>query len=245
MGVQNDELHFKQLDGATAREDFLEKEMLDSDVHHLEVRGTFFDKLSILAAGSLAVGISFLVAGIEHSEVQAGIRERIVPVVASFVLLFISLALCIVHNYLISRAVHLLSFQLQRLYKGANLIRVWIRDHPNAGVSSFDYYGSAGQNQKQKVVEFDQEARVYESRRDRLIVLSKWVGHCAMPALLIGYAVGLSAVLAIYITKPDPPAAKQAVVVSPTTNTVAPREQQPCHGLPTSSRTKAKPSTLP
>jgi hypothetical protein len=221
--VQNDELHFKQLDIATAREDFLEKEMLDSDVHHLEVRGTFFDKLSILAAGSLAVGISFIVAGMEHPEVRAEIQQRIVYIVVAFSLLFTSLALCIWHNYLISRAVHLLSSQLQNLYKGSNLIRVWIRDHPNAGVSSFEHHGEIGQRQKKKVVEFDEAARSFEIRRNRITNIAHWVGHCAMPALLIGYAIGLGSALAIYMTNPEaPPAVRhQTLLRLPTADAVS------------------------
>jgi len=59
MTMDTAELHFKQLDDARVCEDFLEKEMLDLDVHHLEVRVALFDKLAVLAAGSLAVGISF------------------------------------------------------------------------------------------------------------------------------------------------------------------------------------------
>lgn len=199
VSVQNDELHFKQLDIATAHEDFLEKEMLDSDVHHLEVRGSFFDKLSILAAGSLAVGISFLIAGIEHSEVLAGIRQHIGSVTASFVLLFISLALSIIHNFLISRAVELLSFQLQSLYQAANLVKVWIRDHPNAGVSSFRNHGQEGEDEERKANQHDIDAKAHGARRDTIIGIAQWVGLVAVCTLLVGYAVGLVAVLTIYI----------------------------------------------
>jgi hypothetical protein len=237
MTMDSAELHFKQLDDARAREDFLEKEMLDSDVHHLEVRGTFFDKVAVLAAGSLAVGISFLASGMEHVEVRGEIRGRMLWVSIAFLLLFISLVLSIVHNYMVSRAVHFLSFQLQRLYKGANLIRVWVRDHPNAGVSTFAL-AQGGDGKRKELIKFDEEAEAYELRRGRIVWISHRVGLGAMAALIAGYVFGLAVVLRIYSSIPEsPPSGSSGSTISPKSGQAQPPETTDVHsGTPAAKK---------
>ncbi|MGB8478352.1 MAG: hypothetical protein WCE63_05875 [Acidobacteriaceae bacterium] len=106
------EVTAKRIDRAVARVDFLEKEMLDSDVHFLEVRTSFFDKLAVLAAGSLAVGISFVSAGYQRDSLQHIIQQNLCWLEVAIACILLSLLLSVFHNFYISRAVHSLSSQL-------------------------------------------------------------------------------------------------------------------------------------
>jgi hypothetical protein len=114
------EVYFRQLDRLNDRENFLEKEMLDSEVHHLEVRTGFFDKLAVLAAGSLAVGITFLGSGYQFEPLRQVIHQHLCWLSIAMFLVLFSLIPCVIHNYLISRAVTLLSKQVEYAYKAAN-----------------------------------------------------------------------------------------------------------------------------
>ena len=113
-------INLRELDRLRAREDFLEKESLDATAHHLEVRTGFFDKLAVLAAGSLAVGISFMTAGYQRPSLQSEIHQHLWYVTIALGLILGSLILCVIHNSMTSEAVTQLSKQLESLSKGAH-----------------------------------------------------------------------------------------------------------------------------
>lgn len=184
-------LYFKRVDRASAREAFLEKEMLESDVRHLEVRTGFYDKLVVLAAGSLAVGISFLASGEQQRNLRQSIHQSLWLAVASFGLVLLSLFLCILHNFYVSRAVTYLSNQIEQVYHEANEYLRWVQGASyNEPLNPSDpaYTKIEGRRQKAKNAELAKTQSV--ARADR-------AGQFAVILLVLGYTLGLGTVVAI------------------------------------------------
>jgi hypothetical protein len=202
--MEQAEIYFRSLDRAVARENFLEKEMLDSDVHHLEVRGQFFDKIAVLAAGSLAVGISFMVAGFEHPSVQSTLQQHLLGLSFAMSFLLLSLIGCVLHNFRISDAVHLLTSQLECVYKSANLLRTWREIHPNEPLTT-------NHSQSSKIEEYDDKAKLFEVCKKNSLRITSVIGVIALSCMIAGYALGLEQTVSIFAKA----SASQPVVTSP------------------------------
>jgi len=185
------ELYFRRLDAAQAREDFLEKEMLDSDVRHVELRGQFIDKIAVLAAGSLAVAISFMIAGFEHAELQQAIQQHFWLFGAALGLLLLSLLLCIVHSVRIATATTLLSCQLQYLYKGANVVKDFMRANPHQQIPKDSV-------EDLQLIEYDNKAKSFMRAKARSMLWTMWIGNAAVVALSLGYGCGVFQAAYIY-----------------------------------------------
>jgi hypothetical protein len=190
LQVEQSEIYFRTLDRLTARESFLEKEMLDADIHHLEVRTSFFDKLAVLSAGSLAVGISFMASGYQRDTLQHVIHQHLWLLSIGLVLVLFSLILCVVHNYLTSLAVSLLSKQLEHVYKGAQRYARWHRSNPNG------FLGPSDPTHKE-IMSLDDDAELAQKKKAKVVARTVRVGTAAIIVFILGYAIGLAAVMSI------------------------------------------------
>jgi hypothetical protein len=188
--MEQSEVYFRELDRLVARENFLEKEMLDADVRHLGVRTGFFDKLAVLAAGSLALGISFMASGYEHASVQHVIQHRLIWLSAAMISILFSLSLCLLHNILISRAIFLLSAQLENVYHGAQKMALWARYNPNMPIPT-------ASSEYKEIESHDKKADRLKAQKDDVIKRTKLTGICAVVCLILGYAIGLAGVISI------------------------------------------------
>jgi hypothetical protein len=202
--MEPEEIYFRTLNRLQSREDFLEKEMLDSDVHHLEVRTGFFDKLAILAAGSIAVGISFLASGAANPTLLCGIRNHLSCLAIAFILVLISFALSIIHNLMTSSAVTYLSKQLESLYKAANTLTTW-RNNQVLTIKQSD--GSTKLNIEppdsitaNTILSHEADATRFERAKERLVENTNLIGIFAVVCLVLGYIIGLTEVFMIITT---------------------------------------------
>ncbi|HTW44098.1 MAG TPA: hypothetical protein VMD58_01015 [Acidobacteriaceae bacterium] len=189
--MEKDELYFRILDQVIKRENFLEKEMLDAEVHHLEVRTGFFDKLAILAAGSLAVGISFITAGYERNTLKQEVHTHLCLLTISLGCVLLSLIACVVNNFLVSRAVELLSSQVEWVYKAANQLADWYRDNPGR------LYPLPLDMVNATVKSFEGDAEKFRIRKLQVVKAAEQVGSSAVLLLMAGYIVGITTVLMI------------------------------------------------
>jgi hypothetical protein len=179
LHMDSSEIYFRGLDRLVARENFLEKEMLDSDVRHLEVRTGFFDK-------SLAVGISFMTSGYQRVDLEQAIHRHLFLLLTSLFFVLSSFLLCVVHNFLISRAVHLLSKQLERVYHSANKATRAYPDHVNKS----DLLA-------QKIRADELEAGEFAEQKTKIVSCAHFTGLGAVILLIIGYCIGLAEVASI------------------------------------------------
>jgi hypothetical protein len=184
------EIHFKQLGQSVDRENFLEKQMLDSDVHHLEVRTGYFDKLSVLAAGSLAVGITFVGSGYQNEALRDEVQKHLLWLVVAMLWVLSSLVACVFHNFLISRAVTLLSKQIEFTYKAANQLRVY-KEIPS-------HHPEAWGKVRTVIENHERTARDFQDKKDSAVVTATWLGVSAVLTLILGYVIGFSTVVGVY-----------------------------------------------
>lgn len=183
------EIHFKQLERVVQRENFLEEQMLDSDVHHLEVRTGFFDKLSVLAAGSLAVGITFVGSGYQNETLRIEVQQRLLWLAVAMFLVLLSLIAPVLHNFLISRAVRLLSKQIESTYKAANKLRTY-QQRP-------DHLPGEWDTVRHIIEKHEGTAREFRDKKDSTVVTASWTGVSAVLALILGYIIGFSGVVSV------------------------------------------------
>jgi len=191
--MENTEIYFRTLDTVIRRESFLEKEMIDSDVRYLESHSQFFDKLVVLAAGSLTIGISFLIAGFEHASVEAALRRNLIGISVSIGLFVVSLVLCVLHNFEISRAVGSLSSQVEFTYQAAQRYRRFREAVPyNAQISMYPADSA-------QVSALETIATTHQQSKNARVRNATWLGLAAMATLIVAYvlsAVGIVIVLA-------------------------------------------------
>jgi hypothetical protein len=197
LGMENVDIYFRQLDRLSDRENFLEKEMLDSDVHHLEVRTGFFDKLAVLAAGSLALGITFLASGYQNDSLRHGLHPILFWLSAAMFLVLFSLIPCVAHNYLISRAVTHLSKQVECTYKAAHAMREYRENNP----------GLAEHAQIPKLVReeiqcHEQAATRFGREKEDIVKHATRVGVAAVVSLILGFGIGLTGVVILFACTP-------------------------------------------
>jgi hypothetical protein len=214
------EIHFKQLDQTVERENFLEKQMLDSDVHHLEVRTGFFDKLSVLAAGSLAVGITFVGSGYQNETLRNQIQQHLLWLVFAMLWVLLSLIVCVLHNFLISRAVTLLSKQVEFTYKAANQFRTY-QEEPSP-------HPVLWSKVRPVIEKHEGTAREFQDKKDKTVVKATWLGVSAVLALILGYLIGFAAVVGVYAQTFAQPTSQPASTVkqaapAPTPVLIAPK----------------------
>ena len=191
--MENIERYYKRLDDARERENFLEKEMLDADVRHLEARTGFFDKLAILAAGSLAVAVPFLASTGEHNSLRFAIQNHWHAFAVSLGALLLCLVLCVLYNVCVNFAVEWLSVQLEWLYKEARRWREWCQNTP---IGDIPHKGDAAAREMEESYGKSIEQR---TRKDSLIKWVKRIGHGALICFVIGYAVGVPTILWIVV----------------------------------------------
>jgi len=184
------EIHFRQLEQSVDRENFLEEQMLDSDVHHLEVRTGYFDKLSVLAAGSLAVGITFVGSGYQNEALRDEVQKHLLWLVVAMLWVLLSLVACVFHNFLISRAVTLLSKQIEFTYKAANQLRVY-KEMPS-------HHPETWGKVRTVIEKHERTARDFQDKKDSAVVTATWLGVSAVLTLILGYVIGFSAVVGVY-----------------------------------------------
>lgn len=197
LRMENVDIYFRQLDQLSNRENFLEKEMLDSDVHHLEVRTGFFDKLAVLAAGSLALGITFLASGYQNDSLRHGIHPILFWFSAAMFLVLCSLFPCVAHNYLISQAVTLLSRQVECTYKAARAWREY-REH-NPGLAQ---HLPIPKLVREEIERHEKAAAQYGRRKEDIVAIAARVGIAAFMSLILGFGVGLTGVIVLFANTP-------------------------------------------
>jgi hypothetical protein len=164
--------------------------MLDSDVHHLEVRTGYFDKLSVLAAGSLAVGITFVGSGYQNEALRDEVQKHLLWLVVAMLWVLLSLVACVFHNFLISRAVTLLSKQIEFTYKAANQLRVY-KEMPS-------HHPETWGKVRTVIEKHERTARDFQDKKDSAVVTATWLGVSAVLTLILGYVIGFSAVVGVY-----------------------------------------------
>ena len=194
--MENVEVYFRQLDQLSDRENFLEKEMLDADVHHLEVRTGFFDKLAVLAAGSLALGITFLASGYQNDSLRHGIHPILFSFSVAMLLVLFSLIPCVIHNFLISRAVTLLSKQVECTYKAAHAAKEF-REHNPGQTQPF-----MPKEVREEIQRHEKEAELFGSKKEAIVTLATRIGVAAVVSLILGFAIGLSGVVVLFAYTP-------------------------------------------
>lgn len=195
--MENLELYFRRLAPLIAREQFLEKEMLESDVHHLEVRTGYFDKLAVLAAGSLAVAISFITAGFQRQSLQDAIHQHLCWLIIALIFILASLIVCVIHNEFISRAVFLLSEQLVSVYNAAHEKAKWFELNPGVA-SSLSMVPDS--DTRAKIAVHEAESDRTRLKKQRVVLQTEILGNCAVASLILGYIVGITAVISILMT---------------------------------------------
>ena len=183
--------YFRQLDRLNERENFLEKEMLDSDVHHLEVRTAFFDKLAVLAAGTLALGITFLATGYQNESLRHVIHQHISWLSSAMFFVLLSLIPCVIHNFLISRAVSLLSKQVEFTYKAAQTKREGLEMNPSGMCVPL--------TAKTRIQNFEYESNQLGKKKETIVTCTAVVGVLAVLSLFIGYCLGLASVVDLFV----------------------------------------------
>ena len=184
--------YLRAADRVGTRESFLEKEMLDSDVRHLEVRTTFFDKLTVLSSGSIALGITFLGSAYQNEVLRCEIVPCVRGLFIALALILASLIFSVTHNFLTSRAVTLLSRQIEAIYHA---------NHEVVLHASSDYSYKGGelpQEIARKVKKWQAAAEKLGGEKERLMPKVQRVGLLATILLFVGYSVGLCMVVLIF-----------------------------------------------
>ena len=213
------EIHFRQLEQSVDRENFLEKQMLDSDIHHLEVRTGFFDKLSVLAAGSLAVGITFVGSGYQNETLRNEIQRHLLWLIVALLWVLASLIACVLHNFLISRAVTHLSKQIEFTYKAANQLRAYMQQ--------FDHLPKDWSEVRQVIEKHEGTAREFQNKKDSTVVTATWLGVSAVLTLILGYIIGFSAVVSVYAQTAAQPKNQPSPTIVQVTPAPAPASTAP------------------
>jgi len=198
------EIYYRTIDPIESRERFLEKEMLDSDVHHLEVRTFFFDHLAVIAGGSIALGITFLASGLQNGAIVHVIKQHLSFLAISLVIILLSLILSLVHNFMTSCAVANLSKQLESLYHSAHEMTEW--KHKNLLLLKKQLDGSENLVLNQKGPEgtkraeidaYNAEADQFQNKNEKLVGYTNRVGTHAIVFLILGYVIGLTEIVLI------------------------------------------------
>ena len=188
--MESEELYFRRLDTLTVRENFLEKESLDATAHHLEVRTGFFDKLALLAAGSLAVGISFMTAGYQRASLQKEIHHYLWYLTIALGFILVSLLLCVIHNSMTAVAVTQFSGQLESLSKGAHAAKTLFETPDGASITLTNWLQQEIQSQWE-------ESELLKKKRAKLITKTVNIGRYALGFFIGGYVLGLWTVVSI------------------------------------------------
>jgi ABC-type multidrug transport system fused ATPase/permease subunit len=213
------EIHFRQLEQSVDRENSLEKQMLDSDIHHLEVRTGFFDKLSVLAAGSLAVGITFVGSGYQNDALRYEIQRHLLWLIVALLWVLASLIACVLHNFLISRAVTHLSKQIEFTYKAANQLRAYMQQ--------FDHLPNDWSKVRLVIEKHEGRAKEFQNKKDNTVVTATWLGVSAVLTLILGYVIGFSAVISVYAQTAIQPKSQLSPTVEHATPVSAPVSAAP------------------
>jgi hypothetical protein len=192
--MESAEIYFRLSAQIRDRELFLEKAMLDSEVHHLEVRTGFYDKLALLAAGSLAVGVSFLVSGFQNNSLKCGVQQFLLYIGLAMALILLSLILCVIHNSAISSAVTLLSKEVEYTYLAASE-----QAKMTTLNNSFSDLHNPPPAIKAKIKDHEGKATDYGAKKERTVRVSKYLGWATMAMFILGYVVGILSVFAIFI----------------------------------------------
>jgi hypothetical protein len=190
--MENAEVYFRLSAQVRERELFLEKAMLESDVHDLEVRSGFYDKLALLLAGSLAVGVSFLVSGYQNTDLRCGVKQFLLYLGIAMALILLSLILCVIHNATISYAVSSLSKQVEFTYHAAN-----VHAETTKLNNSFNEILSPSQAIKSRIDGFEEKAAAQGTKKDRAVKAAKNLGLATMGLFIFGYAIGIIIVFLI------------------------------------------------
>jgi hypothetical protein len=177
--------------------------MLDSEVHHLEVRTGTFDKLIVLASGSLALGITFLGTGYQSDFLREAIRPHINWLTWAMILILLSLVTCVIHNLLISKAVTLLSKQVEHTYKAAHEMTAFFSSQYSPEVT-------LPKTVRDQITSSEKQAEVYGSQKESAVTLSTRAGSLAAFFLIAGYAVGLYAMVLVFASNPHSPQASES-----------------------------------
>jgi hypothetical protein len=188
--MNNADIYFRMLDGLSSKENFLEKEMLDSDIHHLEVRTTFFDRLAVLGAGTLAIAIPFMASGFQSDVLRHAMQAHLCTLRISVLFVLCSLLLCLVHNFLVSVAVTYLSKQLEFLYHATNVLRVFRQKNPGLVQIPDDILA--------EVTAQENKAKMVGETKEKVIPWCTTIGISAVVCLMIGYFIGLSSIFSIF-----------------------------------------------
>jgi hypothetical protein len=190
--MENAEVYFRLSAQVRERELFLEKAMLESDVHDLEVRSGFYDKLALLLAGSLAVGVSFLVSGYQNTDLKCGVKQYLLYLGIAMISILFSLILCVIHNATISYAVSLLSKQVEFTYHAAN-----VHAQTTKLDNSYNEILKPSPEIQSRMREYEEKATVQGTRKDCAVKVAKCLGWATMGLFILGYAIGVIFVFVI------------------------------------------------
>ncbi|HWF67736.1 MAG TPA: hypothetical protein VN670_10535 [Acidobacteriaceae bacterium] len=177
----------RRLDRLVAKANYFEKEVLDSTIRHLEARTSFFDKLAVLAAGSLAVAISFLTTAIQNNPLRQLIQQHLGALTVALGCILLSLTCCVLHNYTASVLLRLVKKQLEILSDGAHHMK-----------NMFEMYGmnSAGppEPHRERFDSFIAQSEKTKVERRWCLKIAGVLGAITVLAFIIGYTVGLGEV---------------------------------------------------
>jgi hypothetical protein len=191
--VEEIEIYFRLLAIAESRDNFLEKEMLDSDVRDLSERTSFHEKLIVLSSGSIAVAMSFVVASFQKDSALGNIHYNVCLFGTAIALLFLALIQSVFHNFLGSQVSEWLALQIEYKYKAANELLKWRQDLRNTGQLQPGHGTAAMQN----ILKFEAESSHWLDRRNKRREIYKWLGFGAIYALIAAYAIVFSQIIGV------------------------------------------------
>lgn len=135
------------------------------------------------------MGVTFLTSEYEHEYLRQPIHHASLWLVTAMVSLLVSMIGCVIHNWLVSRAVSRLSDQVTSTFEGVREYAEWYRRNPRIEAPPPD---SAI---LEKVKSLMGEADNHFKARRRLVATTNRIGVCAIAVLIIGYSVGLASVV--------------------------------------------------
>jgi hypothetical protein len=127
-----------------------------------------------------------MTSGYQRVDLEQAIHRHLFLLLTSLFFVLSSFLLCVVHNFLISRAVHLLSKQLERVYHSANKATRAYPDHVNKS----DLLA-------QKIRADELEAGEFAEQKTKIVSCAHFTGLGAVILLIIGYCIGLAEVASI------------------------------------------------
>lgn len=211
--MDNLEIHFKYLQKLIERESFLEKEMIEAEVHYLESRTIFFDKLTILAAGTLAVAIPFLAAAFQSASLRLAINHNIILLSAALFTTGLSLICCVLHNSAISRSVRFLSEQIESTYKAAHALTAFREKTPSSNM-----FTCLPSKEYDVIKGHERHGEDCNVKKRKATKFAEWTGVPALLFLISSYVLGICAVVSIMTFTGDttfPQKPNQSVVTDP------------------------------